>query len=205
MSLDQITGGSPPTESATSVDQAGLPFQADLSNRSAKSLGAAHKDYVDSFATLRVYDVSQGTYVPTQSFDYVPTENNNIEVDYMQIMSLTEVYSDRTAPVYTFGTPLMFTSGQNAHQFVYSGTVLADKITGDNPGRLLRAYENALRVTKMVSPDNPRYVELLFRDQVRRGYITTFATAQNSQSPTRVDFTFTLFATEVFNIDVRQG
>lgn len=153
--------------------------------------------YTDEFATLVLYEGA--ARIPLQTFDSVIQDQPTTELDYLIIQTLTEAYVDRMSPNYSFGSSLMYTSGVDARQFVYSGTILADKITGDNIARFRRSYDNALRATQLVTPETPRFVELKYRDQTRRGYLTSFSAQANADFRNKVDFTFTLFVTNIQN------
>lgn len=164
--------------------------------------------YSESFAKLAVFE-STGTAggvlgldnlvgINTQTYDGVPLPEPTIQLDYLILQSLTEAYVDRMSPSFSFGTALTFTAGNDARQFVYSGCIIADAITGDNVSRFERAYDSALRASAMVSAERPRFVRLTFRDQIREGYITSFSASADANQRNKISFTFSMF---VFNLD----
>lgn len=156
--------------------------------------------YSDSFARLTLFESGeQGLQaVNTQTYDGVAIPKPTVQLDYLLLQSMTEAFVDRMSANYSFGASVMATSGVDARQFVYSGCILADAITGDNAARFERAYDSALRASALVSANNPRYVRLTFRDQVREGYITSFSAAADAQHRGKITFSFSMF---VFNLD----
>jgi len=180
------------------VPQGEVTVQQFSQNRSA--VGSSFKDFTSSFASLTVYDERRRDPVNTSNYDGRLLVTPTAKLDYIIIQSLTETHVERSAPVYTFGTSYMYTSGRDAKQFVYTGFISADKISGNNPGRFVTAYNNALRASKLVDTNQPRYVELTYRDQIRRGYLTTLSTNASSQTLNRIDLSFTMFVTDTMSL-----
>lgn len=207
MSLQSVIGGVPPEANPPRIPNQFAPagpgllaFSDDnvVTTAVGRNFGPG---YNDSFARLAVFELGPGdnqTGITTQTYDGVALEEPTVILDYLILQSLTEAYVDRMSPNFSFGTSLMFTSGNDARQFVYSGCILADAITGDNIARFERAYDSALRATSLVSAARPRFVRLTFRDQVREGYITTFSVSTDANQRNKVSFTFSMF---VFNLD----
>lgn len=222
MTLSQVISGVKAVASSPAVAKAAEAVKGRL-ERNLQALNDANSvtdavgrgfgpGYEDGFARLTVYEVDTTTIGSrgatqfganqgqlTQQYDGVPVLPITTTLDYIILQTVTEAYVDRMSPNYSFGASVLSTSGQDARQFVYSGCVIADQTTGDNASRLARAYDNALRASELVSGDRPRFVELTYRDQIRRGYLTSFSSSADANQRNKVNFTFSMF---VFNIDL---
>lgn len=222
MSLGQVISGVQAAASSPAVAKAAKAVKGRL-DRNLQALNDANSatdaigrgfgpGYDEGFARLTVYEVDTTTIGSrgatqfganqgqiTQQYDGVPVLPITTTLDYLILQSLTEAYVDRMSPNYSFGSSVVSTSGNDARQFVYSGCIIADQISGDNAARFARAYDNALRATTLVSADRPRFVELTYRDQIRRGYLTSFSASADANHRNKVNFTFSMF---VFNLDL---
>lgn len=215
MSLNAIIGGVSPVSGTVlgGINDALRKEATRQDNAVTDAVGRGFgPGYSESFAKLAVFEDtgrrggvtggrSEGRNlvgINTQTYDGVPLPEPTIQLDYLILQSLTEAYVDRMSPNFSFGTSLMFTAGHDARQFVYSGSIIADAITGDNIARFERAYDSALRATSLVSADNPRFVRLTFRDQIREGYLTSFSISADATQRNKANFTFSMF---VFNLD----
>lgn len=125
-------------------------------------------------------------------------------IDYVLLQSCTEVYLDRLSPTYTFGAPMIHTSGVDARQFVYTAYLVPNEREGDFAARFIEKYETLLRASSLIKYDERGVVvgtvlvELTYRDQVRRGYITSLSSQRDSQLPNAVAITFSMFVIDQY-------
>ncbi len=162
---------------------------------------ASTLSYDDHFARLRVFDENTGSHVTLSSFDGVVQDEPTVVLDYILIRSMSESFIERMSPTYTFGSSVIYSAGSDAKSFTYSAVILNDKVTGDNQARFLKSYDDAIRASELLDPDQPRYVELSYRDQIRRGFITSLSVQRDSASPTKIDLTFTMFVADSFSVE----
>lgn len=160
---------------------------------------ASTKDYEDSFARLSVFQSNTANFRTVQSFDSIIQNQGNVVIDYLLLQGIAETFVERVSPMYSFGSSLLYTAGSDAKSFSYSAVILSDKITGDNATRFTKSYKNALRASELVNPENPGYVELSYRDQIRRGFLTQLSVQKNSDRPNEVTINFSMFVADYFS------
>jgi hypothetical protein len=112
--------------------------------------------------------------------------------DYFILVSIDESDQEKIAPVFTFGDPVLFGgTGRQPRIYSYSG-VLVDSRTGGPGAAYWRAmYERYFRGSKCV--EMKAVVELLFRDQWRRGYIVGTRPSLSADRPQVTQFSFVMF------------
>lgn len=112
--------------------------------------------------------------------------------DYFILVSIDESDQEKIAPVFTFGDPVLFGGTERQPRiYSYSG-ILVDSQTGGPGAAYWRAmYERYFRGSKCA--EMKAVVELLFRDQWRRGYIVGTRPSISSDRPQMTQFSFVMF------------
>jgi len=198
MSISAITNGVTASPQVTE----GAPIVV-LPTSEPMAIGRSYGEYEEGYARLRVFDADDSTDKPQPRA--VPASPRVLangvaiyyDIDYILLQSLTEVFVERMAPVYTFGAAIIQSSGSDAKQFVYMGVVIPNSLDGDGRTRFVQSYNDILRVSRLVTKTHRRYVELYYRNQIRRGYITSLSAQTSAEVPNRVELTFSMFVTDV--------
>lgn len=112
--------------------------------------------------------------------------------DHFFLTQFNESDQERTATHYTSGDPSMYVgAGRNPRNFTYGGILTNTEQNGKQIAAWLFAYEHYLRGTKCVRLKAT--VELVFRDQYRKGYLTNCKIDHDTREPQRASFAFTMF------------
>lgn len=120
--------------------------------------------------------------------------------DKLIVESASEDRSCRLAPLFSFGQPLVYSSGDNPYVFRYSGKLLVNKLDGDSKNQFYSMYKKYLRASSNLAGKNrtvvPWVVELNYRDMYRKGYVVDCNISVNSMQPVMAELTFSLFVIE---------
>lgn len=129
-----------------------------------------------------------------------PTGKIVFATDHFIVDFYQEADSERYTPVYNFGTAIVQTnarSGRQPRMYQYGGQLLSNDIEGSAFSAWQVAWDRWLRVTRNVTGSNrqalPYFIELTYRDQVRRGYLISMNQGAQSLIPGQASFSFTMF------------
>jgi hypothetical protein len=108
-----------------------------------------------------------------------------------------EMRASRAGPTFTHGQPVVYTSGRRPYLFIYSGSLLISRLTGDGRQAFQAAYDTYLRASaQLVGKARvamPWMATLTFRDRSRTGYLTSVEMSINSLEAGRADLNFAMF------------
>ena len=150
-----------------------------------EQMGRSYREYEDDYATLTVLDSSN---------------QEVLTISYILLQGVSESFRPKNSAVYSFGSAMLYTSGEGPRQFNYSAALIVNVKDGDARADLAQEYERTLRLSKMVSGEaEGRVVRLSYRDQVRLGYLTSMTTSINANNLNRVDLNFSMFVTDLYS------
>jgi hypothetical protein len=116
------------------------------------------------------------------------------ETDKFLLTDLHETQDCRQAPVFVMTQALMYTSGRTHSMGAYNGKFLLNDSDGDSRSEFERDYHEFLKSDACLNrPEGAAYVQLNYRDQVRRGYIIAFEFNTIASEPNTSTFSFTMF------------
>jgi len=130
--------------------------------------------------------------------------------DNFLLQSIQEQDSERLAPSYTLRGVVIRTSskfGRSPRIYGYNGSLVFNDIEKSSFIFMLSAWDQYLRATSCIvdvngsfaSRGTPLVAELLYRDQVRRGYLLSVQYSMSSSFDNTVSFGFQMFITEAFS------
>ncbi len=110
--------------------------------------------------------------------------------DHFILQQVTESDDEKIGPTYTFGQVKLFCGGRNPKMYSYGGHLVDNSIDGSAKSQWMDVYNRFLRGSKCVQ--NNAFVELYYRDQIRRGYLLHTNLTESSQQPNRAQFAFSM-------------
>lgn len=110
--------------------------------------------------------------------------------DHFLLQQITESDEEKIGPTYTFGQVKLFCGGRNPKMYSYGGHLVDNSIDGSAKSQWMDAYNRFLRGSVCVR--NNAFVELYYRDQIRRGYLLHTNLTESSQQPNRAQFAFSM-------------
>jgi hypothetical protein len=110
--------------------------------------------------------------------------------DKFLLQQVTESDEEKIGPTYTFGQVKLFCGGRNPKMYSYGGHLVDNSIEGSAKAQWMDAYDRHLRGSKCAR--NNAFVELYYRDQIRRGYLLHTNLTESSQQPNRAQFAFSM-------------
>lgn len=115
--------------------------------------------------------------------------------DKFLLTDLHESQACRQAPVFVMNQTLMYTSGITHSIGVYNGQFLINQSEQDSRSDFERIYHEFLKSDSCLNrPDGTaRYVQLTYRDQVRKGYILSLEFNTVAAVPNSISFSFSMF------------
>lgn len=130
--------------------------------------------------------------------------------DDFLLQSVQEQDSERVAPSYTLRGVVIRTSskfGRTPRIYGYTGTLISNDVEKSSMLRMLAAWDQYLRATSCIvdvngnfsSRGTPLVAELLYRDQVRRGYLMSMQLSVSASFENTVALSLQLFVTEAFS------
>lgn len=158
--------------------------------REAPRIGAR----VGAGTTLRRYLES------IEAVSRVPTGRIIFATDDFIVEDMQESDAERYSIAYNFGSPVVQTSsgsGRNPRFYSYQGSFLSNRTEGSSSVRFSEAWEKYLRGSANVNgefrADIPYVAELIYRDQIRRGYLTALTRQRTSEFDTYTSFNLEMF------------
>jgi len=110
--------------------------------------------------------------------------------DHFLLQQVTESDEEKIGPTYTFGQVKLFCGGRNPKMYSYGGHLVDNSLDGSAKAQWMDVYNRFLRGSKCVQ--NNAFVELYFRDQIRRGYLLHTNITESSNQPNRAQFAFSM-------------
>ena len=110
--------------------------------------------------------------------------------DRFLLQQVTESDEERLGPTYTFGQGKLFCGGRNPKMYSYGGHLVDNSILGSAKAQWMDVYERFLRGSRCVRTNS--FVELYYRDQIRRGYLLHTNMTESAQQPNRAQFAFSM-------------
>ena len=166
---------------------------------------------IDSVATLVVRRVPQN--LGNNAAELVRGGEIVFATDYFLLNGFIETDSEMTAPYFTLGGAQISSGGRNVKMYSYAGTVTRTKYSdggtlassGDYPMTLHQldgAKELANAYLKYLDPGvcakNDHVVELRYRDQVRRGYLTKLKVSMRADFEGASGLSFSMFVIDEY-------
>ena len=153
--------------------------------------------------TLSVKTASGGTGRPTIGAIKFATDN-------FLLQTISEENSERVVPSYTFRGAVVRTSstfGRMPRIFGYDGLLVTTDLDTHAIARMMTGWDDYLRATSCVmdmrgslkTRPTPYYVELLYHDQVRRGYLLSIQYSISSELENMASISFTMFVVDSFS------
>lgn len=179
------------------LDDTRVSLPADVAHVGS-TFGDGHQD---QFAVLSVWQINPprgaGTLGDPRAGPAFQSSELVFSTDKFLLVSVSEMRASRAAPIFTFGQPLIYSSGRRPYSFTYSGHLLINQIDGDGRNNFHRMYEDYLRVSANPAGSGkvvlPWIVELAFRGGFRRGYMTNVDISLDGMTAAKADFSFSLF------------
>jgi hypothetical protein len=123
------------------------------------------------------------------------TQEITFRTDKFLLTHLSETHDCRQAPVFVLTQTLMYTSGRVHSIGAYRGQFLINDRDGDSRSAFERDYHAYLKSDACLNrlDGTSGYVKLVYRDQVKRGYILSLDFTTSANAPGSVSFSFTMF------------
>jgi len=195
MTLSLIQTGVPETPETAADSQPLTVYPNTAATRNDSAVFRRLREYDDAYCKITITD----------------SKRFHGEINYVILQSCTEAYIDRVSPTYTFGAPMVHSSGTDARQFVYTAFLIPNEREGDYAAKFADEYEFLLRASALIGHDKLSTVpgnlliELSYRDQIRLGYITSLTAQRDSQLPNAVAITFSMFVVDQLTTSARQA
>jgi len=136
------------------------------------------EEYAEGYAMLVVREVNGGKILCIN--------------DHFLLTGMNESDQERFSMAYTLGDPVLRGGrGRRPRMFAYTGILVDTLKDGSGIGIWRYVYENYLRASSCVNKD--AIVELTFRDQYRKGYVTMCDLQYNANNPQRAGIMWTMF------------
>lgn len=111
--------------------------------------------------------------------------------DQFILQQVNESDEERLGPQYSFGRPKISCVGRSPRIYTYGGHLIDTERDGSGKALWLEAYDRYLRGSKCVQ--NDAFVDLYYRDQIRRGFLLHTNMTEGSNEPNRAQFAFSMF------------
>jgi len=115
--------------------------------------------------------------------------------DYFILTAVDQSDQEKLAMVFSFGDPILYGGTERQPRiYSYSGFLVDTQQSGSGAALWRSMYERYFRGSKCV--EMKAIVELLFRDQWRRGYIVGTRPSLSADRPQMTTFSFVMFITD---------
>ena len=114
------------------------------------------------------------------------------------LININEATSDRVEPIYTFGTPIVFTTdGFQPRVYVYQFELLINKLNSDSRNKFMELYEKYGRASSaLIGPERkeaPITVSLSYRNRYVDGVFLSMDMVASADRPHSASVTLSMF------------
>lgn len=113
--------------------------------------------------------------------------------DRFVLGAVNESLDVRFAPIFSLSQALVMTSGRLPTWHSYTGKLLVNQNDGDTRKAFEEAYHRYFKISACLDRDEKWYVQLLYRDQVVKGYVTSLDFTTTADDPNAMAFSFNMF------------
>ena len=142
--------------------------------------------------TVEEYTVGQGLLVVREVGSEYGAGKILCVTDHFLLTGMNESDQERFSMAYTIGDPVLRGGrGRRPRMFAYTAMLVDTEKDGSGIAIWQEIYENYLRASSCVNLN--AIVELTFRDQYRKGFVTSCNLSYDANNPQRAGLMWTMF------------